>query len=122
MCIRDRVLLTAILPLMLLIWLVDGGDDFAAIDHGESYGSSIYKHYQGAVYAAVPSNGYYRVNEADPAGLEAFDTGRYDGRQAARDGRHVYCGNLVQMCIRDSHRALRESRCATADSNRRSCP
>ena len=26
------VLLTAILPLMLLIWLVDGGDDFAAID------------------------------------------------------------------------------------------
>lgn len=89
------VLLTAILPLMLLIWLVDGGDDFAAIDHGESYGSSIYKRYQGAVYAAVPSNGYYRVNEADPAGLEAFDTGRYDGRQAARDGRHVYCGNLV---------------------------
>ncbi|MFY1972528.1 DKNYY domain-containing protein, partial [Achromobacter dolens] len=90
------VLLTAILPMMLLIWLIDdSGDDFAAIDHGESYGSSIYKRYQGEVYAAVPSNGYYRMREADPAGFETFDTGRYDGRQAARDGRHVYCGNLV---------------------------
>lgn len=89
------VLLIAILPLCLLFWLIDDGDNFAAIDRGESYGSSIYKRYQGEVYAAVPSNGYYRMPEADPAGLRTFDTGRYDGRQAARDGRHVYCGNLV---------------------------
>lgn len=89
------VLLIAILPLCLLFWLIDDGDNFAAIDRGESYGSSIYKRYQGEVYAAVPSNGYYRMREADPAGFETFDTGRYDGRQAARDGRRVYCGNLA---------------------------
>ena len=89
------VLLIAILPLCLLFWLIDDGDNFAAIDRGESYGSSIYKRYQGEVYAAVPSNGYYRMPEADPAGLRTFDTGRYDGRQAARDSRHVYCGNRV---------------------------
>lgn len=94
------VLLTAILPLCLLIWLIDGGDDFAAIDRGESYGSSIYKRYQGEVYAAVPSNGYYRMREADAAAFETFDTGRYDGRQAGRDGRHVYCGNLVLAGLR----------------------
>ncbi len=89
------VLLAVILPLGLLSWLIAGGDDFTAIDHGESYGSSIYKRYQGEVYAAVPSNGYYRMRDADPAAFETFDTGRYDGRQAARDGRHVYCGNRV---------------------------
>ncbi|MBO1015750.1 DKNYY domain-containing protein [Achromobacter sp. SD115] len=88
------VLIIAALPMFLLFWLMDG-DDFAAVDRGQSYGSSIYKNYQGGVYAAVPSNGYYRMGEADPASFAAFDTGAFDGRQAARDQRHVYCGNQV---------------------------
>ncbi|KGD90489.1 hypothetical protein JL37_21360 [Achromobacter sp. RTa] len=88
------VLIFSALPLVLLFWLMDG-DDFSAVDRGRSYGSSIYKNYQGGVYAAVPSNGYYRVAEADAASFEAFDTGAFDGRQAARDRRNVYCGNRI---------------------------
>jgi hypothetical protein len=88
------VLIIAALPMFLLFWLMDG-DDFAAVDRGQSYGNSIYKNYQGGVYAAVPSNGYYRMDEADSASFAAFDTGAFDGRQAARDQRHVYCGNQL---------------------------
>lgn len=88
------VLIIAALPMFLLFWLMDD-DNFASVDRGQSYGNSIYKSYQGGVYAAVPSNGYYRVDEADPANFHAFDTGAFDGRQAARDQRHVYCGNRI---------------------------
>ncbi|APX78444.1 Uncharacterised protein [Achromobacter insolitus] len=88
------VLIIAVLPMCLLLWTMDS-DNFAAVDRGQSYGNSIYKNYQGDVYAAVPSNGYYRVEQADPASFQAFDTGVFEGRQAARDRRHVYCGNRV---------------------------
>jgi len=86
------VLIIAILPLALLIMVMDG-DNFSEVDRGESYRNSIYKRYQGGVYALVPSNGYYRMDEADTASFEAFDTKSIDGRQAGRDRRHVYCGN-----------------------------
>ena len=77
------VLIVAILPMFLLFWLMSGDDEnFATIDHGQSYGNSIYKRYQDVVYAAVPSNGYYRIDAADPASFQAFDTGAFDGRQA----------------------------------------
>ncbi|MBB1626794.1 DKNYY domain-containing protein [Achromobacter sp. UMC71] len=88
-------LLIAGLPMSLLFLAMDSNDDFAAVDKGESYRSSIYKRYQGAIYAAVPSNGYYRMDAADPASFEAFETRTYDGRQAGRDSRHVYCGNQI---------------------------
>ena len=66
------VLIVAILPMFLLFWLMSGDDEnFATIDHGQSYGNSIYKRYQDAVYAAVPSNGYYRIDAADPASFQA---------------------------------------------------
>ena len=95
------VLIVAILPMFLLFWLMSGDDEnFATIDHGQSYGNSIYKRYQDAVYAAVPSNGYYRIDAADPASFQAFDTGAFDGRQAGRDQRHVYCGNLILPDLR----------------------
>jgi len=87
-------LVIAGLPMTLLLLVLDN-DDYAAADDGESYKGSIYKRYDGAIYAAVPSNGYYRMGEADPASFKAFDTPTYDGRQAARDSRHVYCGNLI---------------------------
>lgn len=88
-------LLIAGLPMSLLFLVIGGNDDFASVDKGESYRSSIYKRYQGAIYAAVPSNGYYRMDAADPASFDAFETRTYDGRQAGRDSRHVYCGNLI---------------------------
>ena len=95
------MLIVAILPMFLLFWLMSGDDEnFATIDHGQSYGNSIYKRYQDAVYAAVPSNGYYRIDAADPASFQAFDTGAFDGRQAGRDQRHVYCGNLILPDLR----------------------
>ena len=87
-------LVIAGLPMSLLIFVLDD-DPYAAADKGESYRASIYKRYHGAVYAAVPSNGYYRMDEADPASFKPFDTPVYDGRQAARDARHVYCGNRI---------------------------
>lgn len=87
-------LVIAGLPMSLLIFVLDD-DPYAAADKGESYRASIYKRYQGAVYAAVPSNGYYRMDEADPASFKQFDTPVYDGRQAAKDARHVYCGNRI---------------------------
>lgn len=87
-------LVIAGLPMSLLIFVLDD-DPYAAADKGESYRASIYKRYQGVVYAAVPSNGYYRMDEADPASFKPFDTPGYDGRQAARDARHVYCGNRI---------------------------
>ena len=95
------MLIVAILPMFLLFWLMSGDDEnFATIDHGQSYGNSIYKRYQDVVYAAVPSNGYYRIDAADPASFQAFDTGAFDGRQAGRDQRHVYCGNLILPDLR----------------------
>ncbi|MCG2597929.1 DKNYY domain-containing protein [Achromobacter insuavis] len=104
------VLLALLLSMVLLFWLIDSGDDFAAIDHGESYGNSIYKRYQGEVYAAVPSNGYYRMGGADPASFQTFDKGRFDSRQAARDASHVYCGNRVLPQMRaDTTRYLGNS-------------
>ena len=87
-------LVIAGLPMSLLIFVLDD-DPYAAADKGESYRASIYKRYQGAVYAAVPSNGYYRMDEADPESFKPFDTPVYDGRQAAKDARHVYCGNRI---------------------------
>ena len=48
----------------------------------------------------MPSNGYYRIDAADPASFQAFDTGAFDGRQAGRDQRHVYCGNLILPDLR----------------------
>lgn len=87
-------LLIAALPMALLIMVIDD-DDFSAVDHGEPYRNSVYKRYQGVVYALVPSNGYYRMDEADTASFEQFDTQSFDGRQAGRDSRHVYCGNRI---------------------------
>lgn len=87
-------LLIAGLPMCLLFVVMDS-DDYAAAGKGESYRNSIYQRYQGAIYAVVPSNGYYRMDAADPASFDAFETRGYDGRQAGRDSRHVYCGNLI---------------------------
>ncbi len=87
-------LVIAGLPMSLLIFVLDD-DPYAAADKGESYRASIYKRYQDVVYAAVPSNGYYRMDEADPESFKPFDTPVYDGHQAAKDARHVYCGNRI---------------------------
>lgn len=87
-------LVIAGLPMALLILILDD-DGHASADDGQSYRSSIYKRYQDHVYAAVPSNGYYRMDEADPASFEPFPTQVFDGRQAAKDKRNVYCGNLI---------------------------
>ncbi|PQZ69214.1 hypothetical protein CQ050_12350 [Achromobacter sp. MYb9] len=87
-------LVIAGLPMSLLLFVLDG-DPYAAADKGESYRSSIYKRYQGVIYAAVPSNGYYPVDEADPASFQQFDTPVFDGRQAGKDTRNVYCGNRI---------------------------
>src|SRR6478609_3869951 len=87
-------LVIAGLPMTLLLLVLDN-DDYAAADDGESYKGRIYKRSDGAIYAAVPSNVYYRIDEADPASFKAFYTPTYDCRNAARDSRHVYCGNLI---------------------------
>lgn len=61
---------------------------------GESLGG-IYKRYNGSVYAEVPSNGFYKIDKADPETFTLIKDGMRNNRQAGKDKNYVYCGNLV---------------------------
>lgn len=61
---------------------------------GESLGG-IYKRYNGSVYAAVPSNGLYKIEQADPETFALIKDEMRNNRQVGKDKDHVYCGNLV---------------------------
>lgn len=55
---------------------------------------TIYKQYQGQIYASVPSNGVYKVDQADAQSFRAIADG-FQNRQFAADNKQVYCGNLI---------------------------
>ena len=61
---------------------------------GENYGG-IYKRYKGSVYAAVPSNGYYKIDIADPDTFTLLPGATHSDHQVGKDKNHVYCGNRV---------------------------
>jgi len=62
-------------------------------DHGQEIGG-IFIRYQDQVYASVPSNGYYLIQEADADSFKLLDD-NYQNRQFGLDKTHAYCGNLV---------------------------
>ncbi len=55
---------------------------------------TIYKQYQGQIYASVPSNGVYKVDQADAQSFRSISDG-FQNRQFAADNKQVYCGNLI---------------------------
>ncbi|MDV2438666.1 DKNYY domain-containing protein [Acinetobacter gerneri] len=56
--------------------------------------SSIFSAYKGQIYASVPSNGDYLIQQADLATFHLIDQS-YQSRHVAADKNHVYCGNLI---------------------------
>jgi hypothetical protein len=56
--------------------------------------NDIFIRYQNQVYAAVPSDGYYLIKEADANSFRLVDDS-YHNRQFGTDKNHAYCGNLV---------------------------
>ena len=56
--------------------------------------NSVYCVYDGKVYAAVPSNGYYEVKGADPRTFRTF-TETYQDAHIGYDDKHVYAGNII---------------------------
>lgn len=62
---------------------------------GEKLGYSIYTIYNDKVYASVPSNGDYLIENADSSSFRLLpESSRYE-QQVAIDKNHVYCGNLA---------------------------
>ncbi len=62
--------------------------------HAKKYDGSIFSLYQGKIYASVPSNGDYLIEEADANSFHKLDD-HYQTRQVGIDQNHVYCGNLI---------------------------
>ncbi|TCM68082.1 DKNYY family protein [Acinetobacter calcoaceticus] len=60
---------------------------------GARVDNSIYSLYQGHLYADVPSNGVYRMDQVDLNSFKPIGDD-YRSRQIAVDRQQVYCGNL----------------------------
>ncbi|TCM68081.1 DKNYY family protein [Acinetobacter calcoaceticus] len=60
---------------------------------GERIEGSIYTRYQDHIYASVPSNGAYRMDQVDVASFRLISND-FQSRQFAVDQHHVYCANL----------------------------
>ena len=56
--------------------------------------NSVFCTYEGKVYAAVPSNGYYEVKGANAATFRTFEDNFKDAH-IGWDGKHVYAGNII---------------------------
>ncbi|EHQ24975.1 DKNYY domain-containing protein [Mucilaginibacter paludis] len=100
--IIKRVGVTAIIVFLLFLltftvamFLSDskGPDSNVIDDHGQKIGG-VFIRYQNQIYAAVPSNGYYLIKEADANSFKLVDDS-YQNRQFGIDKNHAYCGNLV---------------------------
>lgn len=62
---------------------------------GKQFGNSVFTLYDGHVYAAVPSDGYFLIPGADPDSFRLLpDNNNHNGRQFAADKNHAWCGNL----------------------------
>jgi hypothetical protein len=56
--------------------------------------NSVFCTYEGKVYAAVPSNGYYEVKGADAKTFKTF-TDKHQDAHIGWDANHVYAGNII---------------------------
>lgn len=89
------VLMTFCIFVLCVTLLSGKSDNFNDIDNsGARYGASIFTKFEGDVYAAVPSNGYYPLSGVDLESFTPLDSRRY-GVQIAKDKHNVYCGNRI---------------------------
>lgn len=56
--------------------------------------NSVFTHFEGKIYASVPSNGYYEVKGANPATFRVIP-GNYADAHIGYDDQHVYAGNII---------------------------
>lgn len=99
MIYRFRYLIYGVLGLILLVFLAlffnlfyDKENTFD-FDKKSTRINSVFSKYDNKVFAAVPSNGYYEVQGADPTTFKAFDE-RNDAH-VGFDAEHVYAGNII---------------------------
>jgi hypothetical protein len=84
-----------ILTFLVSIFLSENkGPDANLMDDKGQKINDIFIRYQNQVYAAVPSNGYYLIKEADAKSFRLVDDS-YQNHQFGVDKNHAYCGNLV---------------------------
>ncbi|EPL9569599.1 DKNYY domain-containing protein [Providencia rettgeri] len=69
---------------------------FEISHEGERIGYSIFTHYNGKIYANVPSDGVYAIEEADPNSFNVLTIeGHLRDTQFAVDAKNSYCGNNI---------------------------
>src|SRR6218665_2111428 len=78
----------------LLFVSLSGSDDPIHYDTKTKELNGIFSVYEGKVYAAVPSNGHYEVQGADPATFKVIQ-GNYTDAHIGYDDKHVYAGNII---------------------------
>lgn len=94
------VLMSGIMPASVLfisgVILAANKTPYYDIDRdGKQFGNSVFTLYDGHVYAAVPSDGYFLIPGADPDRFRLLpDNNNHNGRQFAADNDHAWCGNL----------------------------
>ena len=97
--LRVLVILFLVASLLLIIGLIrsDDNDLSRKIDSlGKPYDSSIFTLYDNNIYASVPSNGEYQLNNVDVATFKVFDdTKGYRAQKTAYDKNHMYAGNRI---------------------------
>lgn len=97
--INKRIVITAVVvfitafTIFILLSETKGPDSNLIYDKGQKIGG-VFIRYQNQIYAAVPSNGYYMIREADANSFRLVDDS-YQNRQFGVDKNHAYCGNLI---------------------------
>ncbi|WP_273826795.1 DKNYY domain-containing protein [Providencia rettgeri] len=94
--ISASILFLACLFLSGVILSMNKVSSFEISHEGERIGYSIFTRYNGKIYANIPSNGEYAIEEAD---LNSFKVLTIEGRlrdaQFAVDVKNSYCGNKI---------------------------
>lgn len=83
-----------VIAMVVVLFMLMNGSSYYKIDQNGQELHGEFMLYEGKVYVAVPSNGFYPVEEANVASLRALSDNRQDDH-VALDKNHVYCGNQI---------------------------
>ncbi|MDR5684734.1 DKNYY domain-containing protein [Morganella morganii] len=93
--LMSGIMLVSVLFISGVILAMDKTPYYDIDRNGKPFGHSVFTLYDGRVYAAVPSDGYFLIPGADPDSFRLLpDNNNHNGRQFAADKYHVWCGNL----------------------------
>ncbi|MEQ4913482.1 hypothetical protein [Morganella morganii] len=88
--IMSGIMLVSVLFISGIILAMDKTPYYDIDRNGKSFGHSIFTLYDGRVYAAVPSDGYFLIPGADPDSFRLLpDNNNHNGRQFAADKYHA---------------------------------